>query len=726
MSILKTNGKKGSALGSLVAELKTVMNETGAAYANTTNTKHVIGLESLNESDASAIQTVADELSGTISNVITSVSDASDSLGVESISPQQLEAGVMTALAAGDPSAYALAATGNVAQGDSNTKLVGVSGNGVFGALDFRDAPSLEAFDNTELSKMIPQSIAFNVRASRQDEFTETFYPTVVVSPENGGVDVTIDFVSVFNTVKRSTRGATTDFDQKNLLDAVTDASILADESTALVPFLQPDGSNADVFVADTLVAPSIREVAGENVTTAPIAIGKEVDLIGISNHPGLITSGVLDSTDAIDPRLAIENVYLVNEWDNAGVPAFDVLKFNTIRLPRSGFVASHEGSGRELTLNFRSDSILLDVTTLNVDGSVPATLADVIAGNLSVRLAVNVTGNAHVEFGTVQTIAAPVTVIDIIDIDGNAIAKDAGVGLAIVTALAGLQVVGVDYLAARTNSNRRTRGLMLNNNSVTERFAIPLGSPISIPVPTGSANESSDLDSLINAARIRNVNNGVTTLLNYSDSLRSYVSNVRKGNKSGAIEGIARNVVNPFYEEITLDLTSALNSIRTKDRADDISSALINAIRDLSYRMYRDTAYQAALDASSFGSKTPRLLVGTDTVIQRHLMVEGDSRTFGISFADAKIVSTLDSRMANKIIVTFTRDGSEGTADPLAFGSHAWIPELVSTMPITRDGATYQEPMVQPRNRHINHLPAMAVINVVGLEAAMVSKISV
>lgn len=724
MSILKKNQNKRSELGELVAEIETAMNESGTKYASATNVTSVISLESLNESDAIAITGVAEDLTAVLNTAIEDVGNATESLGLEGISPQQVEAGVMIALASGDPASYARAATAGTVHGKSGIKTSVPTTAGIAGSLDMRDSVAMEAFDNTELAKMIPYSIAFNIRATRQDEFVETFYPTTVVSPENGGLDITIDFVSVFNTVKRSTRGESTDFNQRNLLDAVTDASILADESTDLVPFLQADGSNADLFVDPALVAPTVRVISDVNVPTAPLAIGKELDLIGASNHPGLIGANVLDSTDSLDPRLFIENTYLANPWDNAGTPAVDVFKFNVSRLPRSGFVSSIEGSGRELTLNFPSNAIIIDAATLTVDGVAPGSLTDIATGDLSVRLGVNLSGNAHAEFGTVQVISAPVTVIDIIDVDGKAIAKDAGVGLAIVNALADMHVFGYDLNASRTNSNRRTRGLLLNNNQQTERAAIALGAPISIPVPVGSNNEAADLESLINAARIRNINNGVTTLLNYADSLRSYVSNVRSGRNSGNVEGIAQYVVNPFYEEITLDLTTALNSIRSKDRAEDVSSALINAIRDLAYRMYRESAYQPALDASSFGSKKAKLVIGTDTVIQRHLMVEGDSRTFGVTFNDAKIVSSFDSRMANKIILTFTRDGVEGTADPLSFGTHAWIPELVGSMTVTRDGATYKEPMVQPRNRHINHLPVMAVINVTGLEEVMVGRV--
>ena len=75
--------------------------------------------------------------------------------------------------------------------------------------------------------------------------------------------------------------------------------------------------------------------------------------------------------------------------------------------------------------------------------------------------------------------------------------------------------------------------------------------------------------------------------------------------------------------------------------------------------------------------------------------------------------------RMRDKIVLTFVRGESNGP-DALAFGAHAWIPELASTVTVNRNGATNKESQVQPRNRHVNNLPVMAMINVVKLKEAL------
>jgi hypothetical protein len=720
MSLLKISGKAGSPMLQLVNEIRTVMRENGAEFASPLHAQQVTSLESLNPAELESLNIAAQSISETLRHSFESLTDRSNGLGFEALSAAQLEAGVITAMAAGNPVDYARAALTRTAKGSDGVLVISAEASGSAGRLDYREDYSLEAFDQRQLSEMLPYSIAFNVQASRQDEFSETFYPTTVVSPDNGGIDISVDRITVFNHILHQTSGKTTDFSQRNLLESVVDAGILADESTALVPYVQENGSNASAFVSPTLVAPNFRKIATVDVKTAPLKVGEKLDLLGLSQHPVLMGAGVMDNTDAIDSRIFLKNIYL-----QSGGATGPVLRFNVARLPRAGFLKSIEGQNREMEVNFRSNALTLNKDTIAVDGSEPVVLQSVRDANYTVRLSLNITGNAHVEFGTVQVFSAPITLHEIEDEDGEKVSLVAGAGLAIANALADLTMIGYELGASRTNSNRRTRGLLINSYTETERFAIPLGAPISAPSPIGSDRDTRDLDCLISAARIRNSNNAVTTLLNYADTLRSYVLNRRTGHGVPVIEGIARHVIVPFYEETDLNVKDAINSLTSAEKAQDISAVLVNAIRDVVYRMYRYSGYQIALDASSNGGKKVVLLVGTDNIIQRHIMVSGDLRTFGIAFEEAKIVTSFDKRMDGKLILAFTRQSGDGVPDPLAFGTHAWIPELTSSIMVNRDGATYQEAMVQPRQRHINNLPIMAVINVTGLEDVLTTNIA-
>lgn len=723
MPLIRNKSLQGSdAASKMVSEIRAVINEQGSGIATAAQTGQMISLESLQEHEFEALSRHTDTLAQTLKPALMlGLEDADIGSAGDDLTSQQLEAGAIVAMAAGNPTEYARRATSPVVTGDG-VEIIEPEGSSLNGSLDFRAQPALESFDERELAKFLPYSIAFNVHASRQDEFSETFYPTVVVPPEQGGLDITVRRTTVYNAVHRNGKGGATDFKQKNLVDAAVDYTVLADQSTSLIPYIQEDGSNAAAFVGTGVIAPTFKTISGVEVRTSPLVFENKVDLIGISGHPALVGAGVLDHTDAVDGPIVLDKLYLSTATTNG-----DVISFTTQRLPSAGFLKTVEGLGREMELRFSSDDLILDAATLTVSGAVPASLAAIKTGNYTVRLAVRVSGEANVQFGNIELWSKAVKVASIQDEDGVEVGLTQGVGATIVTSLATAKLIGFDLKAQRTNSNRRTRGLLLDSQEVTRRYSIPLGAPISAPSPTGSNRDARDLEDLISAARLRNSNNAVTRLLDYFDTLEAYVrSGGRRNSVTGApaVEGMGGYLVQPFFERIELDLEKELASLTDGDRAGDVSSLIVNTIRDVSYRMYRDSRYQPALNASATGSKSVKLLIGTDVYLPKHIMVSGDTRTFGIAFNEFAVVSTFDERLNNKIILTLTRGGAQEGPDPLSFGTHAWIPELASTLQVSRDGATYPEAMVQPRNLQINHMPIGAIIEVKGLTEVLKGKV--
>lgn len=719
---MRGNSPDKRSMRSLVDSLRTVVNNQGDALANEQQTRQLISLESLDHASANMVQSHFDEVTAVLKDTMVQLgfeafddTTAAGQLRMENA----LTAGAIAAMAAGSPSAYAQAAYTNTAQAEKGVTLVDPIAQGPAGRMDYRDKVALEAFDDRELREHLPYSIAFNVFASRQDDFAETFYPTTVVTPDQAGLDLTVSRMLVFTEVRHAITGAAANFNKKNLIDAAVDPSILADESTRLVPVRQEDDSNAEYFVAEAAVAPSFTTVAGINVPTAPLAMGKEVDLIGVSSYAPLIGAGVIDNTDSIDARIQLDALYLLPGAGKKGV------KFNVSRLPRNTFVKSIEGNYREMNLQFATSDLIISADSKAVDGSVVAEFADIASNNYTVRVKVNVNGVANVEIGNVKVYASSLTVASITDENGNDVSLTAGTGATVKAAIEGMSLIGYDLHVNRTNANRRTRGLLLDTTWETERYTIPLASPISVPAPIASNKEAADLKALISAARIRNSNNAVTQLFNYADTLEAYVKGPKRDGEVPQVQGMGRFLVQPFFERHTLDLTESINSIRSQDKAADVAAVLVNAVRDIAYRMYRDSRYQAALDTITGGTgETPTLVIGTDQVLVRHLMVSGDSRTFGTSFDKFEIKSSLDKRMSNKIVLSFVRGKSDGP-DPLTFGTHAWIPELTSTVQVTRNGAVTKETMVQPRTLHVNNLPVMAIIDVEGLSEVLGDRVS-
>lgn len=733
MSILRLPGRDRVEEVEVLKSIKSAIHNAGGNFATAETTRNIISLESLSPTEQSAVGVTAQNMIGTLRDAIEG-GDYNTIDGKAQIpdtnSPGarvSMEAAAMVAMGYGDLRGYAHAAYNSSPKSADGVRIVDSITAGIAPS-DYRDGLviSQEAFDERPLREFMPQSIAWNFYAARQDAFSEAFYPTVVVSPDQGGIDVTVSRLLVFNEVHHSITGVVTDFNKMNLLDAVVDPSILGDESTRLFPVVSTSPSNTNMFVPAAAVAPSNVTLSGVTFQTAPLLIGQRLGLIGLSQNQALLGAGILDQSDALDARISLERLYLA--FPPSGTPAVQgpAIEFDVSNLARNSFVKTPEGNYRELGLQFRTHLLAINSTTRAVDGTDPTQFSGIASGNYTVFLSVNVDGRANTEVGDINVYASPVQVYAIVDASGNSVDMTTGAGAAVVTALNGLAVIGYDLRAYRTNSNRRTRGLILDTTYETERYTIPLGAPISAPAPLTSAREGSDLKSLIQAARARNSNNAVTALFRYADTLYAYCTGPQLPQQYNwnpydiGIQGMGKFLVKPFFEQHTIDLTQAINSITSAGKAADVSAALVNCIRDVVYRMYQQSRYQAALDAVSGNPDLkPTLVVGTDQVLARHLMVAGDTRTFGTVFDKFELVVSQDMRMYNKIVLTFKRPDISGP-DPLSFGTHAWVPELTSTVNVNRNGATIKETMVQPRTLHFNNLPVMAILTVTNLDVVL------
>ncbi len=729
---LKLKGRQAAPLTQLAQSLASTIRSNGDDFVSSTSTKWLVSNESIDALQANTLNQNFESVRQQLRAALESAELGAD-FGLKAQADEDpaeaarrldvaLDAGAMAAMAAGDPVAYANAAYRNGAANEAGVNVVDtMAGEGAVPGMDYRAGVAMEAFNDKELREHLPYSILFNIFASRQDDFSEMFFPTVVVPPDQAGLDVTVARMQVFNEVRHSASGNKVDFGKKNLIDAAVDHTILADEHTRLVPVVQPNGESDDKFVPAAAVAPFTVKVGNYDVPTAPLALDKDIDLIGISQYQPLLGAGVIDHSDDVDARVGLEDLYLQTAPDAVAVA------FPVHRLARSSFTKTVEGNSREMQLTFNTTDLVIDKNSTAVDGSAVDAFAGIVSGDYIVRLAVNVTGTLNVEHGNIKVWSSSVSVASIQDQQGNAIPTSGGAGAAIVSALASARLIGYTLKANRTNANRRTRGHLLDTVYETQRYTIPLGSPISItsPVTGDGGRDAADQKALIAAARMRNSNNAVTAIFSIADQLREATKGglrLPAGQNIG-VGGLGRYLVDPFFEELELDLVQSINSIKSQDRALDISATLVNAIRDVAYRMYQSTKIQPAIDAlNGTAGEAPILLVGTDQVLIRHLLVNGDSRTFGTVFDKAVVKASTDRRMYGKIVISLSRANAEGP-DPLTFGTHGWMSELIATMPISRNGQTSKEATVQPRTLHINNMPVLAIINVKGLTKVLVDR---
>jgi hypothetical protein len=663
-----------------------------------------LALESLSDNQVIELNNVSSSLSISIESII-------EDLGLKNLmSEAQVEAGVLSGIYASDFKRFLSHKMDfpNIAT-ESMSVIPFAGGNDVCGS---ERSFALESYDERENRNAVIYSIAYNIQSARQDQFGETFFPTIVVTPDNVGFGITVNILNVYDGVERNISGAFTDFKKKNIIRAIADPTVLRKDQTKVVPVAR--AQSLSNFIDPTVVATRTIMLEGEAIVTAPLAFGKKIDLLGISQTDTLLNAGIMDQTDSLDPTIGLQNVY-VKVGD-------DVLKIPTSNLPWANFNYNPQNNYRTMVLNFSTSSVLVNKNSKRADGSALTTLAAIVTGDLIVRLEMNVSGQVNIETGETNIFGNSISVHSVQDNVGNFLDMTAAPALALVTAFAAAEFNkgGYDVLAYRTNMNRRQRGQLIDVTKFTQLYNVPLRSPITAihPINTDGQTDASDVQALITTTRIRTSNAAVGALLETTAQLRDYVDARDVTGNGPDILGVGRFYVRPTFYGETIDLNAIINSLTSHERAADIQAALVNKIRDYSYRLYRDSEYQAAADALAGGTApVPVVIIGTDPVIARYLTVTGDLRTLGGEF-DVRIVSTLDNRVKDKIFITFgVFDESRNSApNPMNFGNMVWSPELVLAANISRGGTISKETVVQPKYLFVTHLPVLSVLTVTNI----------
>lgn len=196
-----------------------------------------------------------------------------------------------------------------------------------------------------------------------------------------------------------------------------------------LVPVYRQE--SARNFVARELVPPSdVQLTDGVIVSTAPLALGAHFSLLGISETRSLLESYVYDTTDAIDPALALKAIYVRVEMLGK---QDEVYRLSTLDLATAQASIASQGGYRELAINFHQ-AITIGLDTETIEGTTSKILTDFVT------IFFTVSGTVNLELGDTRFFAQRI----------ESLSTDDG--------LIRFSVVGYDLDAGRVNYNRRRR----------------------------------------------------------------------------------------------------------------------------------------------------------------------------------------------------------------------------------------------------------------------------
>ena len=593
-------------------------------------------------------------------------------------------------------------------------------GSGVPGYLGHRtNILAGEAFDNRPDRNAVLYTFAYNYSAPRQDEAGEAIWPTLTLPADQVGFGVVVDRLTIHRGSQHSIAGAEFKLNKIDLMRAMRKPSFLQREKTRCYPIVR--AQSLDKFVDPAIVAPYAKTVDGVDITTAPLKIGVTSSWIGLSQTDANLAAGAATQTESLEPTIILEKLYV--KVGN------DVLAFNVGGNTTANFTYAPQGMDKQRNLAFKTSSLKINGSTKNVDGTALTTLDEVATSDYTVVVDIRVSGEANIEFGNGAVYSNSISIVKILDANGEVVANSVPAAAAIRTAFASAAIVGYDVKAWKSNISMREQGDYIDRTRFTQLYEIPLLSPVTTqrPVNSDGTTDGGDFEALVQHTRFRIAADGIDAIFENCEQIATYVNNGLTVEDPAPELGPARYHVMPqmYVPKNPIDVTTLVDSLTSSHRTDDLQAALVNQLREVAINLYVNSEYRAASMALGL-MNAPTVVMLCDPKIHTYLMVNGDLRTLTEMF-NFKIVSTINERMAGKVFLTFGVFDENRNQAPhlLNWGNFVWAPEQVLSATVTRDGSVQKETIVQPRYRFVMTCPVGALLEFVNIPGVL-SKIPV
>lgn len=588
---------------------------------------------------------------------------------------------------------------------------------------------AMEAYDHRDMVKSKVATTIVNVGMARQDDFGEMFYETVVLPPDEGNVQFSVQRTFVMTDYLHTGNGyggVKPGFGAPDIIEALINPEVLRDSATKIVPLYTSTNPSFTTKVTPWKTKP---EQGRGEIETGALIFNKSLSLLALSMDSLLNPTQVADSTDQLDHDVRVDTVFL--ELTKGGQS--EVIPIRLKDVPNAKFAATplHQSASRDMQLNFVAKSITLSGETKTVAG-VPSTilgyLRDPARKDWRVYLDFSLSGTVNLETSTIRVNDTKVAIDEVWE---NVIQPDGMCRPVQITTPSDLNALNAEFdkmelvgwtpHAYVTNFNRRTRGLLIRNDIHVETYTIPMGPPVSVLTPTVDTETLVDLEGPITVNRIRNSQNALAKLKEYGDMLRQYPNANDVFSPKPNIEGVGKYIMRPYFEEQELDLELVVDSLRSTEKLDDLNAAIVTSIRAMVTRAWMLSNYGPAWQAMGIEGK-PIVNIGLNAELASYLNIQADTRLLGEYF-DHRVAMTYNREIGDTIYINFTAKGDNPC---FRSGNFYFIPEVVSSLPKTTNGGQSVQLTVQNRNMHLNHAPIQMRLKVKGLRNVLEKKIPI
>lgn len=681
--------------------------------------KYSLSQESLTTAEKQRAETDRASLMSTIDDTLTSIAAPLSAEGA-TISSASINAAKKIAM-------LTMCSAESLKENFANFKSTSEAGVATIGSELFADDVveatdlSREAFDGMQTHNALYFSVAYNLLASRQDEFGEAFFPTIVIDPLQSGLVVENTFAVLMNpNITRTARNDKAKYNKVNIVKIMYDNSVLTLDKNKCIPVYKNDGSLDDLFLKDFK---SVNKETGEDIVTAPLKVGEKISMLGISQTESMLAKGEMDNTDALDRSIQLRRVYYTINGKKAGdQDATETFFFDASAFAYNNFVAAPQGHGKDMVLNFSTAALEINVDTIKTANGTASEIFEALnQPGIKIKVEVRLSGSANTEYGDVEIYGNTMNIVEVRNATGDILPSDDQIVTNVKKFLAKLEIVGYTLDAYRTNSNLRTMGHLITIDRYKQEYQIKLRSGMNMMAPinneTGRDNDIDYLNTQIQTTQLRTSADAVLTLTRYAEFLRNSISSgVAKDLETS---GIGRFSVHPYYKNISLNLADYVDSLKSVDRLEDIRSAILNKINDEVVQMDINSNYGAAHRVANNNIPTVKtIIIGTDPRI-KHYLAGKEDRIKLSSEVEAIVVSTYNYDIAGKIFVTYGVFNNERNTvvNPLNFGNLVWAPTIATDVIRTVSNSTRRDLMTMPRYSHIVNLPILLEFNVSDIE---------
>ncbi len=597
---------------------------------------------------------------------------------------------------------------------------------------------AMESFAPTNPNRFVAANAQINVGIAVQDKFGECFFATTPLKQEEAGKVYEVAIPFRYDGVMGADFAPNRFFDTAvNLIDSLYNPSILNSATTRLIPNLTTTKTGATVAYSALSLNVYFPGGVNDKLAVNPIISGTQIDLFDTDKNPA--SPAAEDGLDHISPALMIEKIAFKNQIAGGGTQigfAIDTRSVAGAQIQRN----QAGGNEYDYILNLTGRTTIgpntKDISGATLFGN---TILQSGATNAFVELEYSVTGNVNLRDRTINFVVG-------VPVIKSAFTVVAATGvktpIALTSTANGANIAAVrNYFtdatveksywpnATRANTTARVAGIFVDYKMAKWSTAVDFGAPISVlNTLISELNDETKVDLKVETMRqagyAQTCGLGVSRLLEQASILEDkygaagLAQYVRIRNDFGLPSS---HYVMPYFKHATLDMTTVVNSIKSSEKMADIQSALLNYIRQEAYEMIRLSRYRAAFQIL-YPNKKINVKIGTDTVLARYIIQQGDIRTLGDD-VDCELVATDNLAMKGKIVLALGLRADEvDENDFLSFGKHFIAPETIFEIndSLASKFGGVKRTTYYPRQRHVAMNEIMVLLDVVNLAEAV------